>query len=350
VLALPTKTPLQAVYSWHSGLVNEIDKLVEGNFQEQYDVIHIEHLRGVRYGLHVKIRKLKVPVVWDSVDCISYLFAQASGQSRSLFGKLITQFELDRTRRYEGHLPGQFDHVLITSPVDRQALLDLVPKSLPIAPISILPNGVDLEYFRAGEEVIREPALVILSGKMSYHANVTMALFLAQEVMPLIWQRRQDVQLTIVGKDPPGNILALGDHPAITVTGTVDDIRPYLRRATVAAVPLIYGAGSQFKLLEAMAIGTPVVATPRAVTALEVRSGQDLLIADGAHDFATKILEVIEDPCHQRQLGEAGRQFVERQHGWGTIVEKLEGIYNEVIHSQPKISGYRGGAGTADST
>ena len=342
-LALPTGTPLQAVYSWHAGLANEIESAIASNTQAKYDVIHIEHLRGVRYGLHIKSQNLKVPVVWDSVDCISYLFAQASGQSRSLFGKLITQFELGRTRRYEGRLPGQFDHVLITSPVDRQALLDLVPKNLPIAPVSIIPNGVDLEYFQAGEEVAREPALIILSGKMSYHANVTMALFLTQEVMPRVWQRRQDVQLVIVGKDPPGNILALGDHPAITVTGTVEDIRPYLRRATVAAVPLIYGAGSQFKLLEAMAVGTPVVATSRAVSALDVQSGQDLLIADNADDFAEKILTVIDDPHCQRQLGDAGRQFVERQHGWGTIVGQLEGIYNEVIHSAPKFSGYRGG-------
>lgn len=339
LLALPTGTPLQAVYSWHAGLADDIVSRVRGNANLQYDVIHIEHLRGVRYGLHIKSRNLEVPVVWDSVDCISYLFAQASGQSRSLFGKLITQFELGRTRRYEGRLPGQFDHVLITSPVDRQALLDLVPKNHPIAPVSILPNGVDLEYFQAGEEVTREPALVILSGKMSYHANVTMALFLTQEVMPRVWQRRRDVQLIIVGKDPPSNILALGDHPAITVTGTVDDIRPYLRRATVAAVPLIYGAGSQFKLLEAMAVGTPVVATSRAVSALEVRSGQDLFIADSADDFAEKVLKVIEDPNCQRQLGDTGRQYVERQHGWGTIVGQLEGIYSEVIHSQLKISG-----------
>jgi hypothetical protein len=126
LLALPTSVPLQAVYSWHPGLANQIVNKIMGNGRRGFDVIHIEHLRGSRYGLYIKSQFPAIPVVWDSVDCISYLFAQAGGRSRSLFGKLITQFELGRTRKYEGGLPAKFDHVLVTSPVDRKELLDLV--------------------------------------------------------------------------------------------------------------------------------------------------------------------------------------------------------------------------------
>jgi glycosyltransferase involved in cell wall biosynthesis len=350
LLALPTSMPLQAVYSWHTGLSNQTVNQILSNGHRRFDVIHVEHLRGARYGQFVKTHFPQIPVVWDSVDCISYLFAQAGGRSRSLFGKLISQFELGRTRKYEGGLPARFDHVLVTSPVDRRELLNLVPKDVVAAPVTVIPNGVDLDYFNPGDWMGREPATVLFSGKMSYHANITMALYLANEIMPIIWRQRPDVRLSIVGKDPPRNIQALRRNPGIDVSGTVDDIRPYVQRATVATVPLIYGAGLQNKVLEAMACATPVVATPGAISALQAQDGRDLLVAQDARDFARHILSLIQDITYQHKLGQAGRGYVEKYHKWEAVVGQLEGIYNEVIHSKPKFSGYRGGKGTAKSS
>jgi len=334
VMALPTNTPLQAVYSWNPNLAFQIENHERGNTGGSFDVIHIEHLRGARYGLHLHSRRPELPIVWDSVDCISYLFAQAAGQSRSLLGRLMTKFELGRTRRYESRLPGTFDHVLMTSAIDRKALLDLVPAGSHQSPVSIIPNGVDLAYFQAVEPVERDPATVVFSGKMSYHANITMALYLSNEVMPMVWRERPDVRLAIVGKDPSADVLALASNPAITVTGFVEDIRPSLHRATVAAVPLIYGAGIQNKLLEAMACGTPVVATSRAVAALEVQPGRDLLVADEAEGFARRILQLINDPQSRVKIGEAGKAYVEKNHHWGNIAASLERIYHGVVDSK----------------
>ena len=334
LLALPTGTPLQAVYSWSPMLARRLGDLVGCNDNAGFDVIHVEHLRGARYGEYIKSRFPEIPVVWDSVDCISYLFEQASGRSRSNFSRLVTRLELNRTRKYEGKLPGKFDHVLITSQADRQALLDLTPENAANAPVSILPNGVDWEYFGRREIDSREPATVILSGKMSYHANITMALYLMNEIMPYVWEKRPDVRFLIVGKDPPAQVRALADNPAVTVTGTVDDIRPYLHRATLAVVPLVYGAGSQFKVLEAMACGTPVVATSRAVLALDVVPDRDLLIADNPADFAGKMLKLIEDRSIQQQVGQCGRQYVEANHQWARITLRLEGVYHEVIRTR----------------
>ncbi len=350
LLALPTRTPLQAVYSWHPGLTNQIVNQVKGNDHRMYDVIHIEHLRGVRYGLFIKNRLPQIPIVWDSVDCISYLFAQAAGQSRSRSGKMITQLELGRTRTYEGCLPAWFDHVLLTSPVDRQELLNLVPKDLVAAPISVVPNGVDLDYFYPGNRSEREPATVVFSGKMSYHANITMALYLANEIMPIVWRQRPDVRLSIVGKEPPGSIQALRGNPMIEVTGTVDDIRPYVQKASVATVPLIYGAGLQNKVLEAMACATPVVATPGAISALQAQDGRDLLVAQNAEGFAKQILKLIQDTTLQHRMGQAGRGYAEKYHQWDRVAEQLEGIYHEVIHSKTRVSGRGAGSGTAAST
>jgi len=333
VAALPDDIPLQSVYSWSPELASRLVEKVAIESQPIIDIIHVEHLRGSRYGLFLKERNTYQPVVWDSVDCISYLFAQAASRSRSLFGRWITQYELSRTRKYEGSVPAKFDRVLITSEKDKSVLMDLAGNEGKNASVSVLANGVDLPHFQGGEPVEKDPSLIVFSGKMSYHANITMALFLGNEVMPLVWQSRPDARLIIVGKDPPGSIRALARHPAITVTGTVEDMRPYIRNAAVAAVPMIYGAGVQNKLLEAMACGTPVVATPLAILDWDVQPGIDLLVAEDAVTFANNIVSLLGNPGYQKEIGEAGKLFVEKHHSWMQIAKQLEGIYYEVIHT-----------------
>jgi glycosyltransferase involved in cell wall biosynthesis len=333
IATIPTRIPLQAVYCWFPALTKKIviNLLKNSNVP---DLIHVEHLRGARYGIYLKSAldksNLPTPIVWDSVDCISYLFQQATENSLSNFGKWITRFDLPRTRYFEAMLLDQFKQVLITSKIDKQAIMNLHPEPLMDTNISVIPNGVDLDYFHMDREKVRESATLVFSGKMSYHANVTMALYLVNDIMPLIWAKRQNVKLWIVGKHPPKNIQILGDNPAITVTGTVDDIRPFLQEATVAVVPLLYGAGSQLKVFEAMACATPVVATPRAVSALNVQHGQDLLISQEPDSFAESVISLLDNPDHSRKIGQSGRKYVEEHHDWGSIATQLEGIYHEI--------------------
>ena len=336
LIALPTNKPLQSVYCWQPELAGQLTRLAHGyDGQLPFDVIHVEHLRGARYGLHInklpEVGNSPPPIVWDSVDCISELFRQASAQSQSAFGRWVTRLELGRTERYESWLLGQFSHVLVTSPVDKQALTNLEPSVEKRAPITVLPNGVDLDYFKPDPSVNREPATLVVSGKMSYHANVTMVLHLAQNIMPRVWEKQQNVKLLIVGKDPPSDIQQLAQHPSISVTGTVADLRPYLRRATIAVAPITYGAGIQNKVLEAMACATPVIVTPQATQALAAVPEKDLLVAGDAQAFADQILNLLEDPERQRILGENGRVYIESHHHWGTITRRLEEVYKSII-------------------
>ena len=170
------------------------------------------------------------------MDCISYLFEQAAARSSSLFGKWITRMELPRTRRYEGRLVNQFDRVLVTSAVDKAAFERVAAQHSPLSPLRkgcrrdevvVLPNGVDLAYFTPSGEP-REPDTLVFSGKMSYHANVTGALHLVHDIMPLVWQERPEVKVVIAGKDPPREVqrLAADRGARVTVTGTVPDMRP----------------------------------------------------------------------------------------------------------------------------
>lgn len=328
--AVPSLRPLQTVYSWHTGLARELAARVE---RGEYDILHVEHLRGSRYGTFVKMASPRQPVVWDSVDCISHLFQQAAGQSSSLFGRLVSGFELGRTRREEGRLLSSFDEVLVTSPADQSALLGLTPGGRKVSPVSVLPNGVDLDYFRPNPAVKKEPGTLVFSGKMSYHANISMVKYLVAEIMPRVWEIRPGTRLCIVGKDPPQGVRKLEAHPCVTVTGTVEDIRPYLWRATASVTPLLYGAGIQNKILEAMALGTPVITSSRALSALQAEPGRDLLTAEDAGQFAGEIVRLLDDQQLRQKLSEGGADYVRRHHDWAAIVSRLTDVYQRILEA-----------------
>lgn len=335
--ALAGPAPLQAHYAWHPGLAAALAETVRA---QPVDVIHVEHLRGARYGLYLAERLAAqgqtIPIVWDSVDCISHLFRQAAQQSSSRASRLLTAFELRRTAPYERFLLGQFDHTLVTSPVDRAALLALwgdAAQGRASPKIDVLPQGVDLDYFCPTEEE-RLPSTLVLSGKMSYHANVTAARWLVYEIMPQVWRTRPEVDVWIVGKDPTPGVRALAEERSpgsgrVLVTGTVPDLRPYLRQATLAVVPVPYGAGIQIKVLEAMACATPVVASPQAVSALSTAGGQEVVVAEDAAGFVQAIVRLLDDPAQQRRLAQAGRAYVERHHAWASCTARLEAVYRD---------------------
>ena len=330
-LAVPSGKPLQAVYSRQPELIRQLENLFSTNDGESgYDVVHVEHLRGSEYGEVLKSHFQSVPVVWDSVDCISHLFRQAAEQSTSLFGKLVSRFELARTEKSEAGLLEIFDHVLVTSSIDRKALIATIRNDGSPAPISVLSNGVDQEYFRPNPDILKDPDTLIFSGKMSYHANISMVKYLVNGIMPLVWRQRPHVRLLVVGKDPPAEIKKMEENPLIEVTGTVPDIRPFLWRSRVAVAPLVYGAGVQNKILEAMAVGLPVVTTSKALLSLGAEPGREILPGDTAEEFSMSVLRLLESPVLRHEIGEAGRLFVQAHHDWGRIAVQLAGIYKSV--------------------
>lgn len=329
--ALFTSDPLQSFYSWNLQL---FDQIPDAN---AFDVIHVEHLRGSKFALYAK-ENFSVPVVWDSVDCISHLFEQAQEQSKSFFGTLITKLDLERTKKYEGWLVSQFDRVLVTSEVDKSALTNLAPKPIQSKQIYVLPNGVNLEYFKPDFSVKRDPETLVVTGKMSYHANVTMVLNLVQNIMPIIWDKNPNVKVYVVGKDPSAEIQELGKNPNVIITGTVDDMRPYLHRSTVAVAPVVYGAGIQNKVLEAMACGTPVITTTQSAQAIMAEPGEEFCVADSSEEFAFKTLELINNPEYAERIGLAGYEFMKQNHDWTMISSRLKEVYDGIINGQRQFS------------
>lgn len=335
VRAIPTTEPFQAVYTYHPDMETGLNRLLSTG---RYDVVHIEHLRASRL-----IRAAgDIPAVYDSVDSISLLFEQTMRTTRQLKSRLRAWLDLSRTRRYEAGLLSQYAQVAVTSQRDQAALQDLArrypsPDREP-APVTVITNGVDLNYF-CPQDAPRAQRTIVFTGKMSYHANVAAALHFAQHVLPLIWARDPNVRFQIVGQDPPPALQQLGVDPRIDVTGYVDDLRPYLAGAAAAVCPVLYAVGVQNKVLEAMAMGTPVIGSPAASAGISAQPGTEILIAETAEQMAHAVLGVIDQPALAKQLAQAGRRYAETHHSWTASAEQFVRLYEQAIEeSRPPLA------------
>lgn len=312
--------PLQSAVSISPALRARLRALLA---QEPFDVVHVEHLRAAQL---VRDVPPGTPRVYDAVDSISLLLERTLRSSHSLRHRAIAIAELTRTRRFEAAILSAFDETVVTSPDDAEILSRLAPG----ARVHVVANGVDQDYFTP-LRAPREPASIVFSGKMSYHANVTAILHFVRMIWPTIRAERPDTRLTIVGSNPAAEVRGLEKDGSITVTGEVDDIRPYVGRATVAVCPMVVKVGIQNKLLEAMAMETPTVATTIGAIGLSARHGQDLLVAETADDFARNVLDLIGDPERATRVGRAGRAYVREHHSWETASRRLVGFYSRAI-------------------
>ncbi len=334
--ALLRRQPMQAHYSVDGRVAARMLALLETT---PFDIVHIEHLRASRL---VEALPPSQPTLYDAVDCISLLFEQAMRGSRSLKSRLITRLELGPTRRYEAQLLTRFRQVVVTSSRDKAALEALaaryLPPGTPTAPVTVITNGVDSDYFFP-LPVEPEPRTVVFSGKMSYHANVAAAHYFAEEVLPRLWRWDETVRFLIVGKDPPESVRALGNDARIEVTGYVEDIRPWLAKAAVAVCPVRYAVGIQSKVLEALAMERPVVATPAAMGGLHPAAQQSVLIGENAEAFAEAVQRLLADPAEARRRGVAGRWYVLRYHSWAHSVDLLLARYEAALSGDRRAAG-----------
>jgi glycosyltransferase involved in cell wall biosynthesis len=184
---------------------------------------------------------------------------------------------------------------------------------------------------------------LVFTGAMGYYANVEGVRYFAEEVFPLIREQEPRAQLLIVGSNPTAEVQRLSRRAGIIVTGFVEDVRPYLAAATVYVVPLRIARGVQNKVLEAMAAGCAIVTTPEAVAGLRVVDGEHALIARAARAMAEAALRVMKDERLRTHLGAQARRFVEEEHDWAPLLERLvslvEAVGSRAGPARPHASG-----------
>jgi glycosyltransferase involved in cell wall biosynthesis len=192
--------------------------------------------------------------------------------------------------------------------------------------VRVVPNGVDPAAFPYREDA-RPPARLVFGGNLGYFPNVDAAGWLARDVLPRVRAAVPEAELRLAGARPARAVRALAAVPHVSLAADVPAMAPELAAATVAVVALRAGSGLQNKVLEAMAVGTPVVATPRAAAGLEVRSGEHLLLAEGAEELAAAAVVLLRDPGRARALARAARALVETRYRWEDSAALVEAAW-----------------------
>ena len=306
---------------FHSSFQQKLDQMTaKGN----YDVITTEHAQMACYRLpRTSLQVLDEHNI--EYDILRRTTAVEQRGYAPSIRKLYNWANFLKLRREERAAWQRFDGITLTSERDEQMLrLDAPGKQT-----AVIPNAVDTEFFQPSGKNAVEPGMILFFGAINYYPNTEGLLFFLDEVFPRIKEQHPGARLWIVGQSPPAAIIGKAAEDVI-VTGLVDDVRPYLERAAVVIAPLRIGGGTRLKIVEAMAMGKPIVATDIGAEGLNVSDGQDILLGDTPEDLACQIVRVLGDQALAQRLGEAARQGAEARYTWKSAVDRLERFYQEL--------------------
>lgn len=261
--------------------------------------------------------------------------------------KAFLRREWRKTRAYERDTCRRFDLVVAVSAEDRH----IMQREYSAEAVVDVSTGVDTEYFRpSGEHPTRAHSLVF-TGSMDWLPNDDAIRFFTEQILPCVREALPDVKLTVVGRNPTPALLALARRdPSVTVTGRVDDVRPFMERAAAYVIPLRIGGGTRLKVYEAMAMEKPVISTTVGAEGLPVEDGIELLLSDDPRQFADMVIHVLSDAEFARGLGERGAAKVREHFGWqgvaaefGSVCENAARRHEQrtaagtVLHGSPSV-------------
>jgi len=219
------------------------------------------------------------------------------------------------------------DHVLAVSDNDRDEFLRFLDPSK----ITVIPTGVDVEYFKPNPEPAA-PHSLVFTGSMDWLPNEDAIFYFVKEILPLIRQQVPGVSLCIVGRKPSPRLQQLAaTETNIELTGWVEDIRPFMARGSICIVPLRIGGGTRLKIFEAMAMAKPVVSTSIGSEGLPVRDSEHLLLADDPSKFADAVITLLRDSERRTRISLAARQLVEQNYSWAQVANRLAAILDDVV-------------------
>lgn len=318
-------------------------RLIQGLIATQsYAIVQAEGIEMAAYGwraLQAVPPPTRPAFVFDDHNA-EYLLQKRAAlvdlrRPRRWPAALYSLIQWQKLSRYEQTICRAADAVLAVSDPDREALRRLHAQIDPI----VVPNGIDLSgYTLTSLSAVGDCPTLVFTGKMDYRPNVDAVLWFAQMVLPLVQAQTPQVHVQIVGMNPHPRLDPLRQDATITITGAVEDPRPYIQNAAVYVVPMRVGGGTRFKVLEAMASRKAIVSTSLGVEGIAVTDGQEVLIADDPACFAARIVELLQDQkdsgTQSHALGEAAYRFVEANYTWDRIIPRLQTVYHRIVKQE----------------
>jgi sugar transferase (PEP-CTERM/EpsH1 system associated) len=288
-------------------------------------VIFISSAAMAEYVLEVSA----LPRVIDFIDVDSEKWRQYE-QHHAIPLAWLYGLEARRLAAYEANIAHVFNHVVLISQEEKH----LFEQRICDRPITVISNGVDLNYFvpQSADAVSRRQPTLVFTGVMNYFPNVDAVEYFCSEIFPLVRTVVPDCCFTIVGSHPTRRVQALSKHPNVTVTGAVPDVRRYLAQATIAVAPFRLARGIQNKILEAMAAGLPVVGSSQAFEGINATEEDGIRIANDPQRFATEIIALLTgNDTLRRQCALRARRYVEAHHQWPEQGVQLERLLQRVV-------------------
>lgn len=315
--------PFQVLYFRSPEMQFAVNDLLHKN---RYDAVHVQHLRMAPY----LSRHQELPRVLDLPDAFSLYWKRRLAVPGNPVKKRLEKIELERVYQYEKEMIGAFDKVLACSSED----CDFLRAEHHAENLSLLPNGVDLDQFQSEKHNYQSPEKTLLfTGNMDYAPNVDAVVFFVKEIFPLVLQKHPDARFIIAGQRPVKAVQTLASD-RIEITGFVPNLAEMYARAAVLVAPLRFGAGTQNKVLEAMAMGVPVVCSQIGFNGLGIADGDGAFMRTDATSFAEKVSGLLSDATLREKTGRAGQAHIRAHFGWDAVAEKLEGYLREVAEKK----------------
>lgn len=266
--------------------------------------------------------------LWDIADSYSLDIKRRMKNAplRYKFSFLMCMF---RIFNYEKEIMRNFDKTIFVSKIDANEYKSLNLKEK----IAIIPNGVDLDYYKPNNKDAEEPNSIIFTGHMSFLPNIEAVKYFISKIYPLLKEKNSDIKFYVVGSDVTDEIKSLGGKDGIIVTGKVDDIRLYIEKAAVFVNPMISGCGIKNKLLQAMSLQKAVVSTSLGAESVLAIHKKHIMLADKPSDFAERVVELIEDGNLRKRIGEEARRCMEINYGWDMALRVYQEIYESIQSS-----------------
>ena len=289
--------------------------------QQDYDLIHAE-----TFYMMPHIPACKIPIILVE-QTIEYLGYESYAKKAPFFLRPLLNIDVRKIHHWEKHYWQKAKRLIVMSEEDRQ----FIGKELNKEKIDVVANGVDTKWFAQKPRSLNSQPTILSVGTFKWLPNIEAVDFLVKEIWPIIKQRVAKAQLLIVGNAPTSKVISYGSNDRqITVAGRVEDIRDAFQSAHVLLAPVFSGKGTRYKILEAMASGTPVVASKIAVEGLNIKDGQDVLTSNKAQELADLTVKVLNDKNLWQTLSANGKKFVSQHYDWELISQELDKIYQEI--------------------
>jgi sugar transferase (PEP-CTERM/EpsH1 system associated) len=301
-----------------------------------------QHLHEESYDVLLCDFLLTAAVIPWEIPCPKVLFTHNIEQriwerqfriAHNPLWKAVCYREYRCLARMERHYIQRAERVLAVSETDREFFAGFADP----AKIHVIPTGVDLDYFRSMPDS-EEPNTLVFTGSMDWLPNEDGIFWFVEQVLPRIRQQIPDVTLWVVGRRASTRLKELGAREnGVKVTGTVEDIRPFVARGSVYVVPLLVGGGTRIKIFEAMAMGKAVVSTSIGAEGLPVTGGEDILLADQPEAFAERVVGLLQDSAERRRIGQAARHLVEKDYSWASVAKHLAAVLEKTALESPRV-------------